>query len=101
MVVSIYLPTCSARGGPFLHTLSRIVCRFSDDGNSDYNGVIPNRDLSLVLWEDLEEWDRGQGARKFQEGGDIHIHTAEQKLTQHPKAITLKLKKKVSCLLVW
>ena len=73
MAVSIYLPTCSARQGPFLHTLSRIVCRFFDDGNSDYNGVIPNRDLSLVLWEDLEEWDRGKVQGRFKKEG-IYIY---------------------------
>ena len=40
--VSVYIPTNSARGlVPFLHTLSSI-CRFFDDGHSDWCEVIPH-----------------------------------------------------------
>ena len=42
MAVSIYIPTNSARGFPFLHILSSIVCRFFDDGHSDRCEVIPH-----------------------------------------------------------
>ena len=42
MSVSIYLPTNCARGFPLLHTLSSVVCRFSDNGGSDRCEVIPH-----------------------------------------------------------
>ena len=52
-----------------------------------------------MLCDDLEGWDGG-GGREAQEEGDICIHIAvshcvQQKLTQHCKAITLQLKKKL------
>ena len=47
MAVSIYIPTNSARGFPFLHTFSSIVCRFFDDGHSDWCDVIPHCSFDL------------------------------------------------------
>ena len=35
VAVSVYIPTNSARGFPFLHILSSIYCRFFDNGHSD------------------------------------------------------------------
>ena len=35
VAVSIYIPTNSARGFPFLHILSSFYCRFFDNGHSD------------------------------------------------------------------
>ena len=43
MTVSIYIPTNSAKGFPFLHT----ICRFFDDGHSDWCEVIPHCSFDL------------------------------------------------------
>ena len=42
-----FIPTSNARGFPFLHTFSRIVCRFFDDGHSDKCEVIPHCSFDL------------------------------------------------------
>ena len=48
VAVSIYIPTNSARGFPLLHTLSSIVvCRFFDDGHSDWCEVISSCSFDL------------------------------------------------------
>ena len=38
---------------------------------------VKNRELSLVLCDDLEGWHVGWGRREVQEGGDICIHIAD------------------------
>ena len=92
MAVSFYIPTNSARGFPFLHTLSRIIiCRFFVDSHSDrelksgtrleprgvqwggrWEGVIKRKDTYVYLWL-------------------IHVDI-RQKPTQYCKAIILQLK---------
>ena len=49
---SICISTNSARGFPFLHTLSLslIVCRFFDDGCSDWCAVISHCNFKII-WE--------------------------------------------------
>ena len=49
VAVLIYIPTNSARGFPFLHTLSSIYCLqiFFDDGHSDQCKVIPHYSFDL------------------------------------------------------
>ena len=57
VAVSVYIPTNSARGFPFLHTLPAfIVCRFFDDGHSDWCEVIPHCgfDLPSLMISDVE-----------------------------------------------
>ena len=49
VAVSVYIPTNSARVFPFLHTLSRIVCRLLDDGHSDWCEVISHSSFDLHL----------------------------------------------------
>ena len=46
MILSIYIPTNSAKGFPFLHTLFSIY-RFFDDGHSDWYEVTPHCSFDL------------------------------------------------------
>ena len=56
--------------------------------------LVLHREISSVLCDHLEEWDR-EGGRATQEGGDIGIYVyiqlihlvIQQRLTQHCKAI--------------
>ena len=52
VAVSIYVPTNSARGFPFLLTLSNIYCRYFDNGDSDQCEVIPHCSLYLHFSND-------------------------------------------------
>ena len=50
VAVSIYIPTNSARGFPFLHTPPAfVVCRFSDDAHYNWREVIPHCSFDLHL----------------------------------------------------
>ena len=42
-----FIPTSNAGGFPFLHTFSRTVCRFFDDGHSDKCEVMPHCSFDL------------------------------------------------------
>ena len=46
---SIYIPTNSARGFPFLHSLLRICLYIYDDGHSDHCEVILHCSLDLHI----------------------------------------------------
>ena len=54
MAVSIYIPTNSARGFPFLHTLSSIYC--FDDGHSDWYEVISHCSFNLHFSNNEQCW---------------------------------------------
>ena len=47
MAISVYFPASNARGFPFLHTLSSIVCRLFDDGHSNQCEVISHCNFDL------------------------------------------------------
>ena len=51
VTVSVYIPSSSAGGFPFLHILSSIyVCRFSDNGHSDHGEVITHCSFNLIIF---------------------------------------------------
>ena len=53
----IYIPTNSARGFPFLHTLSGIYClSVFGDGHSDWCEVIPHCGFNLHFSNNLWRW---------------------------------------------
>jgi len=55
VVMSIYIPTNSAKGFPFLHTSPAfIVCRLFDDGHPDQCEVIPHCSFDLHICNN--EW---------------------------------------------
>ena len=65
VAVSIYIPTNSARGFLFLHTLSAfivcrlfvvVVCRLFDDGHSDWCEVIPHGSFDLHFSNNEKCW---------------------------------------------
>ena len=59
VAVPIYIPTNSARGFPFLHTLSAfVVCRFFDDGHSDWCEVMPHCGYQGIRGEGIN-WEIG------------------------------------------
>ena len=48
VAMSVYIPTNSAKGFPFLHTSPAfIVCRLFDDGHPDQYEVIPHCSFDL------------------------------------------------------
>ena len=53
-----------------------------------------HRELSSVLYDDLEEWNGGMGGRLKREGIDVYLQLIQvviwEKLTQHCKAIIFK-----------
>ena len=65
--------------------------------NSQWEAAAQHRDISSVLCDHLEGWDR-EGEREMQEGGDMGIHVyvqlihfaIKQKLKYHCKAIILQ-----------
>ena len=64
MAVSIYIPTNSARGFPFLHTLSSIYClKIFDDDHSDWCEVMYHRGFDLYFSNNEHEfgWTPGVG----------------------------------------